>query len=555
MNISEKSHWFFQNEILEIKDNQIVKVDINEKIVRTIFSHYDKKCIKKIADFIKEKLTGAKGSRKYQYSMLADAFIFRYRDSWNGGEIAKAFDRAIAPQREELIFHHAENDKTCKKWKQYGMPLGIYHEHPEFCSFLETSGLLSQMKVTKDRMIMLDGEPAIRIGSDDQYIKWTEIKNRFEITYSSQFSENFITEKMTGDVYTYLDNGKGLQKHHPYLTVNSPISFVNEEDYNKILTKAREFIRSDEDHLLPERREELHAKRTFVIQLVSSTVDGPNTKAHELLHNKKHPYLRLIIGEDNTDKNVKKGEVYEIGYGWKNKLLAPFVASEGQFRSPDLWEYKSCRERVVTNISVTPEEANIFTTYTLDYHRKAIIHGKSMGFHLARQNCSTYVRFALGAINISIPTEINLSELIDRISPDWFSTVSHFFSRVVQTTHEVVSWTLNKIISILPKETYNFVTSTSQKIQKTILSFIEACAAFSLIPVNIVLGGASGKGGAAFVSSKKKPEKINSSLSNKERWYKLSSYRFNLPGILQEWQHKQASTVIYNSPIKLAIVP
>ena len=72
-----------------------------------------------------------------------------------------------------------------------------------------------------------------------------------------------------------------------------------------------------------------------------------------------------------------------------------------------------------------------------------------------------------------------------------------------------------------------------------------------MFPQIVCLGGGIGEGGRAFPGEDE--ETVDPPLQKWKNYYKLT--RHNLPGILQEWQRNQPSTVTYKNSIKLAIVP
>jgi hypothetical protein len=51
-------------------------------------------------------------------------------------------------------------------------------------------------------------------------------------------------------------------------------------------------------------------------------------------------------------------------------------------------------------------------------------------------------------------------------------------------------------------------------------------------------------------------EKLTMSIGRFRYWYDLSLHKMNLPAVLQEWQEKQASTVVFpKEHKKFAIIP
>ncbi len=287
-----------------------------------------------------------------------------------------------------------------------------------------------------------------------------------------------------------------------------------------------------------------------MLQLVTSYVKGADTNLHNFVVNPKHPYLRVIIGKDNPEMHTHKGEVYEVGYGWQNEV-STLASGQGQFRSPDIWEYKACDQRLVTNIPISQAEAKALNQYTMKYHRGAVNLGNPIGFHITRQNCSTYIRYAMGVAGIKVPTEIRLTSLIKQIAPAWLGEVAAFFSKAKQMIYAGMS----QMVNVLPDFIRLAAGKVAGAVSRAVKVVFEGVAAFTLAFVKLCLGNGRGDGGKAFVPPGKAPEHIGPETEDWKSWFKLSSYRINLPGVLQRWQREQASTVIYDKPLKLAIVP
>lgn len=547
-NLTEAISWFSQGESVQLQDNQFAISSTKERIYRFFSKNYDTQQIKAIADLIQKQLQKAPQERE-EYLRLAAAFITRHQNDWFGGRIAEIFDRAISPFRKTAEFVHPANREKYQKWVRYGMPPEIYIKHPHFCSFLEMSGLLSQMKVTRDTIREIDGEPAILV--DGKWTRSSQLKELFKVRKSLRYNnETFLIHKQTNMVYTYLDNGKGLQRHHPYITENRPISILNEEKYQRLIRSAKTFVRPGEEHLSEEQRQRLNASRPFVLQLVSSSVAGADTRFHDLLVKPKHPYLRIVVGTNDSKHHLRRGEVFEMGYGWKEPVCS-LKTTQGQFRSPDVWEYFHCEERVVTNIPISEQEAHALRAYTLKYHRDGINLGNPVAFHLTRQNCSTYVRKAMAVAGIQVHTEIDLAAFIHEIAPEWLVQVAGAFGQLYSVTKSMLNWS----VSLLPDSFCSTVTSVAEKVSSCFHLTLEALTALVIAPFNAMLGGSSGKEGQAFVPPNTPARQIGPTLSSWKSWLTLSAYRIDLPGILQRWQRKQASTVCYNKPIRLSIVP
>jgi len=544
-------HWVSQGKPIKVEGDQLVKCTAGNRIKRHLSKSHNDKEIQKVATFILSQLKNADTVDKSSLLNLADSFV---RQNHGKGSI-QLFDREVGCHRPKIEYCHRGNQAGLLKWERNGLPSEIYQKHPEFCRFLEDSKILSQMKVTRDTLNEIEGEPAITVNG--QPMKWSDLQKQFEFVHSTQYNETFVINKNPSDVvnyrgvYTYLDNGRGLQPHHPYRSERTPVSNLDDEGYEKVLAKAHEFIRPGEEDLSEEERTERNGERPFILQLVTSNVKGPNTNVHNLLLNAKHPYIRLIMGKSNPEINTVKGQVYEVGYGWRQKVKIPFIATQGQFRSPDVWEYNPCEKKVVTNIPLSQSEARALNDYTAKYHRDSINLGRSIGFHLTRQNCSSYINAALNVAGISVPTEISLVNLIKDISPNWLKQVG----RCYQSTKKRGSLLLEKVFGFIPQSLKNVVSKVRKAFVKAVHAMAEAVVAFFASLVRLSLGAHKGNGGQAFVAPDSAPKKIVADAADVNKWYKLSSYRINLPGVLQRWQHEQASTVVYDKPMRLAIVP
>lgn len=549
INLDQATDWLSARYAVDLRHASFVKCSLKDKVYR-YFNPAEKNFqIQRITNYVLKKLEDSTLSEEPRYLKFAELLISHYREDRTVEKVIRTFDRQLVKHRAELKFSCLENQEAFQKWISYGMPADIYKKHPQFCLFLETSGLFSQMKVTRHVPFEIDGEAALLV--EGQPMKWSVFNSTFEAVYSKHFKETFLIHKKSRKAFTFLDNDKGFQPHHPYLTERAPISKLNQSDYEKVLSKAQMFVRPEEQALSEIDRQNLNEQRPYILQLVTSYVKGPDTHLHKLLINSKHPYIRLIIGKDNAKLNIQKGEVYEVGYGWKNKVAIPFATTLGQFRSPDIWEYVPCEKKIVTNIPISEHEAQALYRYTMKYHRDGLNLCNPIGFHIVRQNCSTYVRSAMDVAGISVPTEISLGNLLSEIAPDrvkkWIA-VGYEMNNGMRSLISRVAW-------ILPHSIQNAFKGVLEKVSLYARGIFKALVAFSLVPLYAALGEGLGEAGVAFVAPGEPQKLIRPDLHSWRNWFKMSNYRFNLPGVLQQWQLKQSSTVVYDHPVKLAIVP
>lgn len=407
-----------------------------------------------------------------------------------------------------------------KKWVSYGQDPEIFTKHADFCSYLEQTKLLSQLKITREVATIQNGEPGLNV--QGKWMSFSQLKSSFSLEDAPNYREKFLIHKTSHLVYTILDNGKGLQPHHPYLTERNAISSVNEEEYAQILSKAREFTRPGETS---ETKKEKEEERSFVIQIASSYVDGSDWNVSELLYRRKHPYVRIIIGKDNPELGTKKGEVYEVGYGWKQKPFLPLIKTSGQFRSPDVWEYMPCQERVVTNIPISQGEAHTIFEYTTGLHRDGVNLGRPIGFHMLKQNCSSYINALFSQIGIEVPTRISLPDLIGRITPDFLKSGWKKVSDMRKSIYNSISNALDSC-----PRTMRCYQAVSQAVRKVAAKVFSAISHLFFYILSFFVGEGLGKEGRPFVEKKKGI---------------FDAYQIHLPGVLQEWQRQQPSTVVY----------
>ncbi len=506
--------------------------------------------VQKITDFIKKNLLTASSKQQAEYVHLADALILRYKNDQAIIKSIRLFDRFIAPYRNKLDYLEPVNKINFTKWQRAGQPIQVFRDFPKFASFLESSYLLSQLKVTRDRIRLIHGKPALKVNR--VWLSASSLLKRFEIVKSKQYDSTFVIDKTSKEVYTYLDNGKGLQKHHPFLSTNTPLSILSREDYATTHKKALSFIRANERSLSAKERAQRNRKRTFILQYVSSHTPRGTSNLSALLRNPRHPFIRLIIGKDNPELHTKKREVYEAGYGWKHASRLPGLTQHGRFRSPDPWEYMRSI-KTVTNIPITQKEAHQFYRFSMKYHKDGVELGKEPSFNLFHHNCSVYAKEASKAAGLFIPTEIPITEAMTRILPEWILAIG----RTVQSaTTSTAAWFRKERKRIIPQTIGNALRSIETGFNALVYKITDVAFATAIIPIRAFLGGAFGPNGAAFRQLNEPQEEIGPPLRNWSTWFSLSKLTVHLPGIAQEWQLKQPSTVVYpEDHIKLTIVP
>ena len=510
---------------------------IFEKISNWIPSYHTIQT-EKVIEIASQNLQTTSNEEKNSLIHQIDDWIVRNGNNRTDQKSLQMFDRQVRPYRSDQGYRHPSNLALQQKWRRARQGEEIFHAFPDFVEFLEKSKLLSQIKITKDELRIIDGEPAMLV--EGTWTKAGDLMQRFSISDSEQFHDRFVVDA-TNSVFTYLDNGLGLQKYHPYLSIGErPISRIDDDGLQKVQTLAQLFRR-------PNEPANSSLSRPFVLQIVTSYTDRGRSNLSETLRNPRHAYLRVVAGANIPELKVKKGDIWEFGFNIKSSLRPPMVTGQGRFRSPDPWEYTPVDDRYVTNIPISKEETLRVFNYTLGYHRRSIQIGHEIGFHIAQHNCTVFVREAARQAGIELPTEIRLPALIGRIVP----------TIIKKLTLQICAWisiTLNECNLLIQKYTLACVSyrllDSYHRMMKILQRALAVTAAFLLTPVRALMGDFWGEGGEAFSSKNGKVEPPARKVTN---WFKLSSYIFNLPANLQDWQKKQPSTAVFKQPVRLAI--
>ncbi len=521
---------------------KITESSINQLVVKNF-----KKEPNKVIEIGQEILNQLKQKGSETVRPLAEKFIsLCVKNKINSAQV-NVLDRYLHGQ--DHAFQIAENKANFARWQKWGFNPQVLIEHYDVAKYLLESPLGNQMKIFEDPIIMNNDKPGILV--EGKWASFEDIMNHFEIKFLPEYKEKFMVHKESGTVYTFLGNGGGLQKHNPYTaeTLDHPITRLTEEEFERTLAVAQKFVREGET--IPD------PKRTFVFQIVSSYVtDSQNNNAMELLYRKKHPWIRVICGRDNEEYGTKKGDVFEIGFGWSSPSKLPAKTTKGRFRTEDLWNYNTkAKKRVVTNIAITPEEAQGMFKYIMEFHKHNIRPGKKddkIAFNLWSQNCSAFVHYIAKQANIKVPTKIFLTDLIKRISPDWIKLVG----RNIKAAALAVKSDVKLIASLLPGLVTDPLVWASRTIQNMGLTIGSFVVSKPVEAISVAVGGAAGDSGRAFTDNAQEKKVLGPRLTATKNFFSLKRFFYHLPGILQEWQLEQKeATVVYQNPVKLSVVP
>lgn len=513
INFADARQWLEQGKSFSFMGNKFALDGIKMRVAKVFFPSIQENTVKELAKIAHENTDFA--------TKLISVHGKKY------SPILVELDRQIHSDHKYQV---AENIDDFTRWSRWGFGKEFFSKHYDFVRFLLDTPLGSQMKlfnsddfVHDGRMVsIVENEPAILV--EGTLTKFSDLKKRFKV---GQFrGENvIITTTKPVQVYTYLENGQGLQPHHPYVS-NTPtaVARLTENAFQRTMESAQKFYPNPVD-----TKEYPH-----ILQIVSSEIDGMNTNLTNLLTKPKHPWIRVILGHDV--EHLKRGDIIDVGFGWTKQSVLPGMTSKGRFRCMDLWNYKSAKKRVVTNIPIERETAVKLRALVQEHQANAIQLGQELGFNLFRHNCTSFLN-AVGCIvpNSNFETRIELKELIAKVSPDWLRKIG---SIMMTGANTVINAT-----SKLPR----FITFPLEKIRDVFLRVLDFILA---IPINLfayLTGGALGKEAPTFEKGRVVgPQVLRTS---------LNKFYYYLPGMLQLWQRKKDSTVYFEKPGTLAVAP
>ena len=459
---------------------------------------------------------------------LSEKVIDQYKGDSTLNPILSAFDRQMAYLRPQFAYRHPENIKALEKWDQARLPREAFYHFPAFVKFLFESHLVSQIKLSRgDAVKMMGSEPALLINGE--WVGQKDFFDRFEIKYSHQFKQQFLCDRDSGEVHTFLDNGLGLQIHHPYLSALSPISTLSESEYTEVAQRAAAFIRPEEAGLTQEARNDLNQNRPFILQIINNIQNKGTTNYHEHITNPRHVFIRVIRPD---------GSVHEFGLGRIKNNRLPMSLIPGVFRSPDIYEFTPCDAKVVTSIPLSNDEAESLFSFCRKHHVNSTQLGQKLSFHVFQQNCTTFVREACKAASIEIPTEMTMPDVIHAIAPEWIKKIG----RQLKVWRNSILTFLEKPFS---KRVINWLREVGNKVGEIWRRAWQGLISLVFFPLRLALGDGFGNTGVAL--HQKPDKKFKPPLRN---FRTLFDFRVQTPGRVLEWQKSQGSTVTIERPVQ-----
>jgi hypothetical protein len=446
---------------------------------------------------------------------------------YSSSQMIQTTTNSCFPQKSSVVAppHPSLRQKVITKWREAALPSEVLHTSPQLVQFLFDSTLLSQTKICQTPPVRMFGNtPQILV--EGNWISEKEFLERFETSYSPRYKQLFVLDKRTHDVYTMLGNGRGLENYHPYLS-DQPIAQITQDAYRAVHAKASQFVRQNDP--TP------GALRPYVLQVVTTRTERGKTNLAKTLLNVRHAYLRLISPD---------GSVHEFGFEWAGPPFPPFASITGNFRSPDLWEYRHTDNRVITNVSLSEKEVASMREFVSRYHKDSINLGRTTSFHFLLQNCTVFVREACAAAGVVVPTEMKVTTLIATIMPDWIQAIG----RQLRAWRDALfTW----IASKLPTRITACLNYLKNKIADLWARLVHLVVSLALLPFRLCLGDGFGRTGAAFHQKDGKSRSFAPPLHSPENMFNA---RVNPPSVLQEWQLKQPSTTVFHKANRLVIV-
>ncbi|NGX56589.1 MAG: hypothetical protein K1060chlam5_00832 [Candidatus Anoxychlamydiales bacterium] len=509
---------------LSIKGDEIIEDSYLEIFKKFINRGYKNRKDFQIVNYVNNLINSSNESNKELITKLSNRAISYLKYNKTLKKDILLLDRLVEKISKVYRFQIKKNKELFKKWKLYGFDSSIFYKYPKFSDFLFNSNLAAQVKVTNDLIKIIENEPAILV--EGKYEKFSDIEKRFGYKYSYEFHEIFVYEKDTNEVFTYLDTKMGLVQHHPYVSCFKPISKISNDEYIKLLDLGKTF-----------NRKSSNLEKKHVLQIVTSNIDKDEKNSYNITKflKSKHPYFRLI----DSDKNV-----YIIGYGnWIDSKIYSFSnTTRGRFRSPDIWEYKRCEKKFVTNIAIDEEEAKRFKYFCIKYMNDDLNFGRRIAFNFFDQNCTSFVRNALKySLDFKLDSQASLFEIITFIVPD---IIANTYKNIESKTKLL----LRKTAVITP----SIVKTLSKYVYFVIEKIIKLTFTFFVSSITFLLGAYNSKKGRVI----KNPDKVENflpPLSSITDWVTYSRYKIDAPAKLQYLQKQMHTTKKYKKPLKLAI--
>ncbi len=423
-------------------------------------------------------------------------------------------------------------DKIQKKWEEFGFNGQIAKEHPDFVSFLFTSGLVFSIVMFQnsfgEKGIDVDsyGHPLLKI--EGAWTRWDSFKDTIE--YNPK-TEAIVSTKDRSLMYNYIASQGLVQRDNARYDKIYPIAKLSHEQKEEVKKEAANFWQTNQEI-------DPGIEKDSVLQVVTSRRDlwGRNWWTENLLDNTpEHVSLRLIDKEGNLYSFGLKMPPNEARRVFAYLPFTYLTTATANIATPDYDETRRFDERRITSIPLTTERKDAILNFINEINKR------DLSFNIAKQNCNKLAQIVLGIAGVEVNTRISFGALFVRLlpSPSRLPFIGGFFS----TVHKVASVVSNffaKLVSYIPKPIIRVFTV----IHDGILFLPRLIQTISLNILAIALGGIR----------KDKKETVNephddkrlvrfpSLINSVSDFFKAEKTQSYFSGLMVEWQLKQKST-------------
>ncbi len=426
-------------------------------------------------------------------------------------------------------------DKSQKKWEEFGFSSQIAKEHPDFVTFLFTSGIIFSIVMFRnsfgDQGLDVDsyGHPLLKV--DGVWTRWDAIKDKIE--YDPK-REAVIAIADRSRMYNYIMPQGLVQKHNARYDELYSVAKVTSEQKEEIQKEAEKFWQAN-DEVDPGKTKDC------VLQVVTTRRDlfKRSWWTENLLDNTpEHVSMRLIDKEGNLYSFGMKMPPSEARRVFAYLPFTYLTTATANVSTPDYEEARRFDERRVTSIPLTSERKDAIIQFINE------INSKDLSFNVAKQNCNKLAQIVLGIAGVEVNTRISFGSLFFRLlpSPSRLPLVGGFFS----TVHKVVQAVSNffsTLVSYVPKPIIRVFTVLTD----AALFLPRLIQTVSLNILAIILG--------AIRSDKtqhvneahddRRLVRFPSLIHSVSDFFKAEKTHSYFSGLMVEWQLKQQSTRLH----------
>ena len=423
-------------------------------------------------------------------------------------------------------------DKAQKKWAQFGFNPNIAKSHPDFVTFVCSSGIVYTIAMHKNSFNYIGieqdsyGHPMLKL--DGNWVRWDQLKE--QIVYDPK-QEAVVSSKDHSLMYNYIMPQGLVQKHNARYDELYSVAQLDTDQKTTLQTEAAKFWQTNEE-IDPGQAKEC------VLQVVTTRRDllKRNWWTENLLDNTpEHVSLRLID---------KEGKLYSFSLKMppnESKRVFSFIpftyltTASANVATPDYDEPRPFDERRVTSIPVTSAQKDAIIAFINEINRK------DLSFNVAKQNCNKLAQIVLGIAGVEVNTRISFGTLLYRClpSPSRLPVVGAIF-RTANKVAQAVSSFFSMLVSYIPKPVIRVFTV----ITDAILFIPRLIRTVALNILAIILGGTRRVPTQPLNEphDDKKLVRFPSLIHSVSDFFKEEKTHSYFSGMMVEWQLKQHST-------------